>query len=247
MINFISLTVGEKTLRGLCHQPAQFPAPCVVLYHGFTGNKMETSYLFSKLSRQLEKEGIGVIRFDFSGSGDSDGEFQDMTFGGEVEEALHILRYTESLSWVDSKRLSVLGFSMGGAVATQVAKQYPDVIYKLGLWAPAGTMDQKADLYYNQGEVRPDGTVDIGGLLIGHRFYEDLKNRDLFEGINAYKRPVRIFHGTNDDSVPFEVGERYLSIYEDVSIIPIKEANHTFTNVDWQETLLQETVSFFKD
>jgi uncharacterized protein len=247
MIHFVNLKVGENTLRGLCHQPSRTPAPCIILYHGFTGSKQEASFLFSKISRRLEKEGFGVIRFDFSGSGDSDGEFQDMTFGGEVKEAIHILRYAHSLDWVDVNRISLLGFSMGGAVATQVAKQFPNDIHKLGLWAPAGSMNQKAAQYYNHDQVRADGTIDLGGLLLGRGFYKELRDWDLFAGIDAYKGPVKILHGTNDEAVSFEVSERYLTVYEHASLMPITGANHTFANMDWQESLFQETVSFYKD
>lgn len=247
MIHFANLKVGDKTLRGLCHQPSKTPAPCIILFHGFTGSKQEASFLFTKLSRQLENEGLGVIRFDFSGSGDSDGEFQDMTFGGEVNEAVHILRYAQSLDWVDSSRISLLGFSMGGAVATQVAKRFPNDIYKLGLWAPAGIMNKKAVLYYDHERVRPDGTIDLGGLLLGRGFYDELKDWDLFADIDNYKGPVRVFHGTNDETVPIEISERYLSIYNDASLTPIQDANHTFAKIEWQEALLQETVAFYKD
>jgi hypothetical protein len=246
MIQLTSLKVGDYTLRGVIHQPEKTPAPCVILFHGFTGSKQESSFLFTKLSRRLEKEGIGAIRFDFSGSGDSDGEFQDMTFGGEVEEASAILHYARTLDWIDPNRISLLGFSMGGAVATQVAKRFPDQIEKLGLWAPAGLMNQKASIYYQPDRVRADGTVDLGGLLLGRAFYEELKDWDLFKGIDVFKGPVRILHGTKDETVPLEVGKRYLEIYENVSLIPISGANHVFSNVDWQTILLNETVSFFK-
>lgn len=45
------------------------------MLHGFTGNKTETHFLYTRLARQLATQGIAALRFDFAGSGDSQGEF----------------------------------------------------------------------------------------------------------------------------------------------------------------------------
>ena len=80
------LRVGEAILRGMVHHPGYSPHPAVILYHGFTGNRMESKFLFVQFARRLAAEGWGCVRFDFSGCGESDGEFKEMTLGREIEE-----------------------------------------------------------------------------------------------------------------------------------------------------------------
>jgi len=91
------------TLRGMLHVPdgAVGKVPVVAIYHGFTGNKMEPHFIFVKLSRALEKKGIASVRFDFAGSGESDGDFIDMTISGEISDAKCILDYAYGLDFAD--------------------------------------------------------------------------------------------------------------------------------------------------
>jgi len=142
MEQYIELDVRGLTLRGMVHIPESAEdskKPVVILFHGFTGTKIDNKFMFVQYARALAEKGMGCVRFDFSGSGESDGLFKNMTFSREVEEGKAILQYVKDLDWVDASRVMITGFSMGGAVATQVAKDYPEDIHKLCLWAPAGT------------------------------------------------------------------------------------------------------------
>ncbi|MBZ4647158.1 MAG: alpha/beta hydrolase [Clostridia bacterium] len=89
----IELRCDGLTLRGMIHIPelGKSKYPFVAIYHGFTGNKMEPQFMFVRLSRELEKAGVGSVRFDFSGSGESDGLFEDMSVSNEIKEAKPVL------------------------------------------------------------------------------------------------------------------------------------------------------------
>ena len=73
----------------MIHRPERARArrggPGVVLFHGFTGDRMESHWLFVKCSRALARAGIASLRFDFYGSGESEGEFSEVTLQGETE------------------------------------------------------------------------------------------------------------------------------------------------------------------
>ena len=87
MIKNIEITNKEgKTLRGFLTMPENFSGDLVVMYHGFTGNKTEPAGHFRSLSRLLLVENMGSIRMDFSGNGESDGEFKDFTFDTLIAE-----------------------------------------------------------------------------------------------------------------------------------------------------------------
>ncbi|MET3697901.1 hypothetical protein SAMN05877753_104221 [Bacillus oleivorans] len=248
----LSLTVNGLTLRGMAHKPeikGQSACPVVILFHGFTGSKTEGKSLFVRYARELLKNGIGTIRFDFSGSGESDGLFSNMTFSQEVYEAKEIFKMVQTLEWVDPDKIMLTGFSMGGAIAAQVAKEYPNRIHKLCLWSPAGNMNQIACSYFEKSPKLPNGNMDIGGLELSRSFYEDLKDRNLYEGISIYQNPVLIIHGTNDQSVPYIFGQKYAEVFVNnrVRIHLIQDADHVFSRLGWIEELFELSVQFLSE
>src|SRR6516165_8124503 len=113
-----------RWLRGMVHRPVEVawrPAPCVVFFHGFTGDRMESHWIFVKCSRALAFHGIASLRFDFYGSGESDGQFDEVTLQGEVSDAEAAVEFFRKQKGVDGRRLGLCGLSLGGAVAACVA------------------------------------------------------------------------------------------------------------------------------
>ncbi|MCQ6268732.1 alpha/beta hydrolase [Fictibacillus sp. WQ 8-8] len=83
MENLIAIEVNGLTLRGMSHKPKVnnlSKYPIVIIFHGFTGSRVDGNFLFVRFARELSRQGIGCVRFDFSGSGESDGSFTEMTF-----------------------------------------------------------------------------------------------------------------------------------------------------------------------
>ena len=120
----IHFTVEGQRLYGMLHLPeGKGPFPALSMYHGFTGQRIEPHRLFVKTARKLAIEGFVVLRFDFRGSGESQGDFRDMTISDEIRDALASLDFLTSQPEVNPNRLGVLGLSMGGFVASHVASQ----------------------------------------------------------------------------------------------------------------------------
>lgn len=116
MERYVECESRGLTLRGMLHVPDQRPGkvPFVILFHGFCDDRNEINFVHTELSRRLCERGIASVRFDFAGSGDSDGRFEDMTVSSEVEDGLAILDYVKSLDFVDQSRIAIHGLSMGG-------------------------------------------------------------------------------------------------------------------------------------
>ncbi len=139
---------GQR-IAAMAHIPeGNGPHPAVMMLHGFTGDKVESHYLFVKTARALAQAGFVALRFDFRGSGESEGRFQDVTIPGEIEDALTVLSWLAEQPYVDVDRLGVLGLSMGGCVAAHVAGADPR-IKALVLWAavadPLGLFNELAE------------------------------------------------------------------------------------------------------
>ncbi|MDN5277382.1 MAG: uncharacterized protein PWR01_1347 [Clostridiales bacterium] len=250
----VELHKNGMTLRGMLHKPegVSEKLPMALIFHGFTGNKMEPHFIFVKLSRRLEQAGIASLRFDFLGSGESDGEFKDMTLSGELDDAEAILEYAKNLEFVDRGKIFAVGLSMGGAVASMLAGRHPQDIAALCLWAPAGNMGQLIQERIKQ--IQAAGVdissmeyFDLGGNLVGKAFVEDVQSLDIFNIAAPYDKRVLILHGDRDEAVPLKTSYRYLEIYGDrAKLHVIQGADHTFNKWEWEQEVIEKTVEFLK-
>ncbi|MEG1806465.1 MAG: alpha/beta fold hydrolase, partial [Clostridia bacterium] len=204
------------TLRGILTLPDNVNNPPIVInLHGFSGDKC--GYKFSQvyLSREFMEVGVAMIRFDFFGSGESDGAFSDMTFTSECEDAVDIFNYVKTLSEIDSSRIYLQGHSMGGFVAGQVAPKLD--IAGLILMCPGASMWYSCDDRINQFKAFNTDLFDIEGLQLSIKFYEDMKNCNPFEDAKGFKKKVLLIRGTEDKLVDDETCQKYIEIYDNVT------------------------------
>lgn len=250
----VEIRSRNLTLRGMLHIPENRNrnVPIVLIFHGFCGFKMGPHFIFVKLSRLLESMGIASIRVDFAGTGESDGDFIDMTMSTELQDANSILDYVKTLDFVDKDRIGILGLSMGGAIASILAGERKDEISTLCLWAPAGNMDEvilsKHYIGENYEKYKEEGYFDVEGLIVGQDFVEDAKNLKIYERAANYDKKSLIIHGDEDDVVLLSASERYIDIYGGLSKLKVVSgANHTFDKKEWEEEVINETIKFLKN
>ncbi|MCY6958550.1 alpha/beta hydrolase family protein [Clostridium brassicae] len=246
----ITLVHNKMILRGMEHVPeSNKKLPAVILFHGFTGNKLEKHQMFLKISRSLEMIGIASFRFDFLGSGESDGHFKDMTVSGELAEANTILDFVRKDNRIDSDRIIILGFSMGGLVASLLAGERSKDIYKLILISAAGTIKDSVNEVSKQVlKDRNITTFDCGGNIVGVQFAADLNKIDVFNRASNYKGDVLLVHGTKDETVPCNVSSIYNEkSYENRAILKLIEgAGHTFDKFEWENEVIDLVGGFLK-
>ena len=248
----IELQSNGLILRGMLHIPSgtNNKTPIVCIFHGFTGNKMEPHFIFVKLSRLLESIGIASVRFDFGGSGESDGDFVDMTISRELEDAKNILDYVKSLDFVDRSKIGVVGLSMGGAVASMLAGDRKDDVKALSLWAPAGIIKQlmlQVQTSAQANSMQEVGYADVGGLLLGKEFFNDVSKVDIYGKAAKFDKNVLLLHGDKDISVPIIASEKYLEIYETRAVLHIVEdGDHTFNSKVCEDEVLDYTINFLE-
>lgn len=246
-----SLIHKNQVMRGMVHIPLaeQKKAPAVILLHGFTGSKLEPHRFFLKISRALEALGIASFRFDFLGSGESDGDFEDMTVLKELAEAETILEYVHSHPNIDNEKVIVLGFSMGGLVASLLAGDHPEKIKKLILLAPAGSMAAKAKVMEkNSTYIKEENAFDISGNLIGRDFIEELHTIDVWERAKRFKRDVLMIHGSIDQAVSIEDSKKYQEncYQEQARLHIVTGADHTFNSYHWEKEVIENICEFVK-
>ena len=136
---------GKNVVGTICLPDGNTKAPVVLLIHGFTGNRHESvsksapKGKFSLLASKLSDVGIASLRIDMRGSGQSDGSLEDITAFTELEDAIAACEYLKQSELVDGNKISVLGLSFGGLVATALCAK-DRKIKSLVLWNPAVNM-----------------------------------------------------------------------------------------------------------
>ncbi len=263
--HWLSFEVSGQRLHGMLHLPTtgNAPHPCVVLLHGFTGQALEPHRLFILMARQLAAQGIAAFRFDFRGSGNSEGTFDQMTPTREVEDAKAALRLLESRAdMLDRSRFGILGLSMGGMIAALTVGS--EQVKSLCLWAPAAPKimlrgldtpvairaafaakfvgaEFQAGIAYN-----PElNVMDFGGNPVSSAFFEDCCGLKPFETVQNHRGSSLVVHGNADPVVPFEIGAQYAAALQ-TKLHGIEGGLHTFETLHHQAEVHAVTLEFFK-
>lgn len=243
MQQYCEIPTPKGVMRGFFHIPQQEKFPVCIIFHGFTGCNTGTKFSYVQLSRMLEMQGIATIRMDFLGSGESDLSFKDMTFDDELSCARLILE--EVLKLPATQKVYLLGHSMGGVIASELAKLYPEKIAKMCLWAPAFNLPDSID--YLKGHVPLASYYDHNGFEISHHFVEDMISRDFYRNLGTYQNQLMIIHGTKDTTVPFDISKKYLTLFHQPQFYPMKEATHNFDQLEHIQAVIQLTYDYFRD
>ena len=243
-----------QLIAGTLHLPNGVgPHPAVVLCHGFTGQRLETHFLFVKTSRALEQAGIASLRFDFRGSGESEGEFRDMTVETEVSDALGAVDEACSLAEVDEARVGILGLSLGGFVAACVTG-FEKRVKSTVLWSAVASLPETIGRRLDEERRRllaKQGFVDVGGHALGKAFVDRMEALDPLTLVGKSSNPVLIVHGTADESVPLTHAERYEAHARHgrrrVEKFILEGADHTYARLDHERLVIDRAVDWFKE
>jgi len=246
MYEAVELMIGQKLIRGVVRAPeGKGPFPTVIFYHGFTVDRVGMMRLHELFARECVKAGFACVRFDFYGLGESEGDFNEMTISGEIDEALAIFKWTIGQEFADSDRIIISGHSMGGMIATVVAASVQPKA--LLIWSPALTMYYQAAFRARTMVGMTENGWDIGGLELGRNFMEEAVKLDFLKMAEGYAGPVHIIHGSLDEVIPVEVVEKYKVFYGDTCSTKIIEgANHQFSSLKWKNDVYADSIHFIK-
>lgn len=242
MEQFAQFSVDGQRLYGMLHTPDTAPSatgwPSVLLLHGFTGNRLESHRNFVLFARLLASRGIACLRFDFRGSGESQGDFSEMTVSREVEDAEAAAEYLRRQPNIDPERVMLLGFSMGAMVASLALREIKP--HRLALWSPA-----LPELWLQRlrGGVLPPVIQDYGGWPLGRAFLQEVVRLRPLEAAEAWRGEAHIFHGDADQTCPPAWGIKYAEALG-CPITAIPDAGHTYDGLDLVEMLHGETLKF---
>jgi len=251
----VTFTRDGKQIVGMMHFPKQTSPkyPAIILLHGFTGHKAESHYMFTRLARSFAREGFICLRFDFLGSGDSEGEFADMTILTELQDARSAVQFLLNQPEVDVNRIGLMGLSMGGCVAALLAGENSD-IKSLVLWSAVAHPQTQFQGYLTAlpkvSVSNKSWYIDDNGFAIGEQFFQSLDSIKPLETIASFKGPALIVHGSDDVVVPLSAAKDYFDVLNSrkqvtSELFVMEQADHVFSGVFLTSQLIEKTVNWF--
>ena len=247
-VKHIALRRAGLTLRGVLEKQGDGPAPLVIMLHGF-GGRMDAfpGGWMQEWNDALIAAGFATLRFDFSGHGDSDGEFRDMTLFSEIEDAAAFLRWVMTLP--DVTDIHLLGHSQGGVVAGMLAGYYHDKIGKLVMLAPAASLKTDAiegtcmGVRYDPQHI-PDA-LQIGRSLTGGFYFRIAQTLPIHEVTAQFAGPALAVIGGADTVVHAENIRRYGETMPHCQVVEYPTLDHGLGGAD-HARMKQDVIDFLR-
>lgn len=197
-VRFTGVHGGQ--LSGVLDLPDSAARSWAVFAHCFTCNK--DSHAASRISRALAARGIGVLRYDFTGLGESDGDFADATFTSDVD---NLLAAADHLRAQDRAPGLLVGHSLGGAAVLAAAGRIPEVAAVATINAPAHPAHVTNLLAPAAAELEAAGTacVRIAGreFTVRQSLVDDLSGQAQRDRVAALEAALLVLHGPADETV----------------------------------------------
>ncbi|MBP2832985.1 OsmC family protein [Aquimarina sp. U1-2] len=225
-------TEGQTLSGRLELPPDQHPHNFALFAHCFTCNKNLGAV--RNISRGLTALGFAVLRFDFTGLGESEGDFADTNFSGNVEDLVAAADFLEKEHQAPSL---LVGHSLGGAAAIFAAAQIKSVKAVATIGAPSNPKHVTHLLKNNIEEIKANGKaiVNLSGrdFTIKKQFLDDLDTKSLPEVAKNLNKALLVMHSPQDATVAIKNAEEiYVAARHPKSFVTLDGADHLLMQKD---------------
>jgi len=224
-------SAAGDTLAALLDLPVDGkPIAYALFAHCFTCGKNLKAV--NHISRALNNARIAVLRFDFTGLGESEGDFADSNFSSNVAD---LIAAAQHLATEYQAPKILIGHSLGGAAVLQAGAEIPSAVAVATIAAPAEPAHVLQLLGTQQERIEQEGQAEI--TLAGRRFtikkqfLDDLAENRMNETIRRLNKALLILHSPFDDIVDIDNASKiFLAALHPKSFISLDRADHLLTN-----------------
>ena len=227
---------NEEELAGRLELPLdQKPHNIAVFAHCFTCTKNLTA--IKNIGRALTQAGFGVLRFDFTGLGESGGDFENTNFSGNVDDLVEAAQFLEKTYAAPTL---LIGHSLGGAAAIFAAARIPSIKAVVVINSPSHPSHVTNLLKSSTAEIARNGKakVNLGGVnfTIKKQFLDDLENKLLEAVVDNFKKALLILHSPQDTIVGIKNAEEiYKWAHHPKSFVSLDGADHMLSKKEDSE------------
>jgi hypothetical protein len=213
---------GQRLVGMLHGEPSERMA---VSCHGMLSSKDGIKH--TMLAGALAERGIGTVRFDFAGRGESEGDMMELSYTSEMEDLDAAIEYLSSLG---ALRVGAFGSSMGGGVVLLTAARDERIAVIATLAAVAHPAEIESHYPKACAGWRDRGFIDLPGGRVGSALLEDALEHDIVAAVRVIRAPAMIVHGLADEVVPTSDAHDIASAMRNVSLELVDGADHRFSD-----------------
>jgi putative redox protein len=206
------------------------PAAYALFAHCFTCSKNIKA--IAHITRALNREGIAVMRFDFTGLGESEGDFADTNFSSNVEDLIDAANFLQAHYQAPD---ILIGHSFGGAAVLQAARHIPSSRAVVTIAAPADprhvteTLGSATRIIQSRGEAE----VSLAGrtFKLKKQFLDDLQLVNMKDVLTKLDRALLVLHSPIDETVGIDnAAQIFQAARHPKSFISLDQADHLLTD-----------------
>ena len=203
-----------------------------IFAHCFTCSK--DIHAARRIAARLAGAGIAVLRFDFTGLGHSDGEFENTSFRSNIED---LERAAQALDARDMAPALLIGHSLGGAAVLGAAAGIDSARAVVTIAAPyePGHVTENFDGALDRIAQEGSAEVMLGGrtVRVGRNFVENVRSESLGAAIGDLKKALLVMHGPRDAEVGIDNASRiFAAAKHPKSFVTLDGADHLVTDPD---------------
>lgn len=200
-----------------------------IVAHCFSCSKEQPAT--ARISTELAKRGIAVLRFDFTGLGSSQGEFANTDFSSNVQD---LVKAADWLRRTYEAPKILIGHSLGGAAVLMAAGEIPEVKAVVTVGAPASTEHVVKNFAADIDRIEEDGEacVTLGGrpFTIRKQFLDDVRGQNLLDKAGALRRALLVLHSPTDEVVGIDNARQiYDAAKHPKGFVALDGADHLLT------------------
>lgn len=223
-------TAGDQLAARLEWPVNQHPHSFAIFAHCFTCGKSLSAV--RQISMSLNLSGVAVLRFDFTGLGESQGDFTETNFSSNVEDLIAAAHYLEQEYQTPTL---LVGHSLGGAAVLCAAAQLPEVKAVAIIGAPfdPGHVQHLLEPAIEMIDETGLAKVNIGGrpFTVKKQFLDDIREQNLVEKLKNLDKALMIMHSPQDRVVAIENAARiYHTAMHPKSFVSLDGADHLLSN-----------------
>lgn len=221
-------SAGQQ-LAARLDRPAGAPRAYALFAHCFTCSK--DSLAAARIGQALAAQGIAVLRFDFTGLGNSTGDFSNTNFSSNIDDLLAAADFLRRQYAAPSL---LVGHSLGGAAILAAAGRVPEAVAVATLCAPFQAQHIRQLLGTGIGTIEADGEAEVvlGGrtFRIRKQFLDDIDGHNSRDAIAHLRKALLIFHSPLDAVVDIQEATRiFMAAKHPKSFVSLDNADHLLT------------------
>ena len=239
---------SKEKLAGIFY-PVNNSKKLIIFCHGRLVNKDNPFYV--RLCEKLFESGFNIYRFDFSGNGESEGDFLKCTITKDIEDLKSVADYFKKKNY---EVFCIIGHSQGAVEVLLHQSKYNSAKCVVDISGLVDQRDKTTRKYSNAqiNEINRKGftVIKYGGRkwkISEEYFYDRAGYGDIRNKINKIKVPILALHGAEDEDIDYSNGLKIKKVMgKKDRFIPIEGASHFFVNPKHRKILFDSITDWIE-